>query len=193
MVNFRVFARAMSTIAKNFEVHQVVPDVIPKAPTALVHVSTIILLYCIFFIVLPVFNLFFYHSMCGIPCLRLIFVCMKLSNLKLIAKNIFVIYYTMFLFICDERYYFHSHLNIYLDILKQLTPSNNRLSCKVKLFDTRKYRESSCVRVTIDRVLSHLWMLFCCFWTPSKIFMACLEIFTNISIDWGDLTCFFLT
>ncbi|XP_026740889.1 protein D2-like isoform X1 [Trichoplusia ni] len=39
MVNFRVFARAMSTIAKNFEVHQVVPDVIPKAPTALVHVK----------------------------------------------------------------------------------------------------------------------------------------------------------
>ncbi|XP_049878999.1 protein D2-like isoform X2 [Pectinophora gossypiella] len=35
MVNFRVLARAMSTVAKSFETHGVVPDVIPKAPVAL--------------------------------------------------------------------------------------------------------------------------------------------------------------
>ncbi|XP_072934590.1 phosphatidylethanolamine-binding protein homolog F40A3.3-like isoform X1 [Epargyreus clarus] len=39
MVNFRVLARAMSTVAKSFETHGVVPDVIPKAPTALVTVK----------------------------------------------------------------------------------------------------------------------------------------------------------
>lgn len=39
MVNFRVFARAMSTVAKSFETQQVVPDVVPKAPSALVAVS----------------------------------------------------------------------------------------------------------------------------------------------------------
>ncbi|CAH0402842.1 unnamed protein product [Chilo suppressalis] len=38
MVNFRVLARAMSTVAKSFEVNQVVPDVVPKAPAALVKV-----------------------------------------------------------------------------------------------------------------------------------------------------------
>ncbi|KAM3959483.1 protein D3-like isoform 2-T5 [Aphomia sociella] len=39
MVNFRVLARAMSTVAKAFETHQVVPDVVPKAPSALVKVK----------------------------------------------------------------------------------------------------------------------------------------------------------
>lgn len=39
MVNFRVFARAMSTVAKSFEANQVVPDVVSKAPTALATVS----------------------------------------------------------------------------------------------------------------------------------------------------------
>ncbi|XP_045487158.1 protein D2 isoform X1 [Pieris rapae] len=39
MVNFRVFARAMSTVAKNFEANGVVPDVVPKAPNALVTVK----------------------------------------------------------------------------------------------------------------------------------------------------------
>ncbi|KAJ0172955.1 hypothetical protein K1T71_011131 [Dendrolimus kikuchii] len=34
-----VLARAMSTVAKSFETHQVVPDVIPKAPGALAHVK----------------------------------------------------------------------------------------------------------------------------------------------------------
>lgn len=40
MVNFRVFGRAMATVAKNFETHQVVPEVVSKAPAALVTVST---------------------------------------------------------------------------------------------------------------------------------------------------------
>lgn len=39
MVNFRVLARGMATVAKSFEVHQVVPDVVAKAPTASVQVS----------------------------------------------------------------------------------------------------------------------------------------------------------
>ncbi|KAL4712366.1 hypothetical protein ACJJTC_001527 [Scirpophaga incertulas] len=38
MVNFRVLARAMSTVAKAFETNQVVPDVVPKAPAALAKV-----------------------------------------------------------------------------------------------------------------------------------------------------------
>ncbi|CAG9791324.1 unnamed protein product [Diatraea saccharalis] len=38
MVNFRVFARAMSTVAKSFEANHVVPDVVPKAPAALAKV-----------------------------------------------------------------------------------------------------------------------------------------------------------
>lgn len=46
MVNFRVLARAMSTVAKSFETHQVVPDVIPKAPAALLNVSTCLLPLC---------------------------------------------------------------------------------------------------------------------------------------------------
>lgn len=39
MVNFRVFARTMSSIAKSFEAQQVVSDVVSKAPSALVTVS----------------------------------------------------------------------------------------------------------------------------------------------------------
>lgn len=39
MVNFRVLTRAMSTVAKSFEASQVVPDVIPKAPAALLQVK----------------------------------------------------------------------------------------------------------------------------------------------------------
>ena len=39
MVNFRVFARTMSSIAKSFEAHQVVPDVVSKAPAALATVK----------------------------------------------------------------------------------------------------------------------------------------------------------
>ncbi|XP_028164612.1 protein D2-like isoform X2 [Ostrinia nubilalis] len=39
MVNFRVLARAMSTVAKAFETHQVVPDVVAKAPAALAQVK----------------------------------------------------------------------------------------------------------------------------------------------------------
>ncbi|CAK1541414.1 unnamed protein product [Leptosia nina] len=39
MVNFRVFARAMSTVAKSFEANAVVPDVVPKAPAALLAVK----------------------------------------------------------------------------------------------------------------------------------------------------------
>lgn len=39
MVNFRMLARAMSTAAKSFEAHQVVADVIPKAPAALAKVN----------------------------------------------------------------------------------------------------------------------------------------------------------
>ncbi|XP_052751752.1 protein D3-like isoform X1 [Galleria mellonella] len=39
MVNFRVLARAMSTVAKAFEANQVVPDVVSKAPSALVTVK----------------------------------------------------------------------------------------------------------------------------------------------------------
>ncbi|KAL0818142.1 hypothetical protein ABMA28_008666 [Loxostege sticticalis] len=39
MVNFRVLARAMSTVAKAFETHQVVPDVVPKAPAAAAQVK----------------------------------------------------------------------------------------------------------------------------------------------------------
>ncbi|XP_045503215.1 protein D2-like isoform X1 [Colias croceus] len=39
MVNFRVFARAMSTVAKSFEANAVVPDVVPKAPSALITVK----------------------------------------------------------------------------------------------------------------------------------------------------------
>ncbi|XP_075984219.1 protein D2-like isoform X2 [Anticarsia gemmatalis] len=38
MVNFRVFARAMSTVAKSFKEHQVVSDVVPVAPTAIANV-----------------------------------------------------------------------------------------------------------------------------------------------------------
>ncbi|RVE44175.1 hypothetical protein evm_011169 [Chilo suppressalis] len=38
LTSFRVLARAMSTVAKSFEVNQVVPDVVPKAPAALVKV-----------------------------------------------------------------------------------------------------------------------------------------------------------
>ncbi|CAH0713924.1 unnamed protein product, partial [Brenthis ino] len=33
MVNFRVYARAISTVAKSFEANAVVPDVVPKAPS----------------------------------------------------------------------------------------------------------------------------------------------------------------
>ncbi|XP_047999604.1 phosphatidylethanolamine-binding protein 1-like [Leguminivora glycinivorella] len=40
MVNFRVFTRAMSTVAKSFSAHGVVSDVIPVAPQALAAVST---------------------------------------------------------------------------------------------------------------------------------------------------------
>ena len=39
MVNFRVLARTMSSVAKSFEAHQVVPDVIAKAPAALATVK----------------------------------------------------------------------------------------------------------------------------------------------------------
>ncbi|XP_038217414.1 protein D2-like isoform X2 [Zerene cesonia] len=39
MVNFRVLARAMSTVAKSFEANGVVPDVVPKAPSALITVK----------------------------------------------------------------------------------------------------------------------------------------------------------
>lgn len=34
MVSFRVLARAMSTVARSFEANGVVPDVVPKAPSA---------------------------------------------------------------------------------------------------------------------------------------------------------------
>ncbi|XP_041972209.1 protein D2-like isoform X2 [Aricia agestis] len=39
MVNFRVLSRAMATVAKSFEAKAVVPDVVPKAPAALVSVK----------------------------------------------------------------------------------------------------------------------------------------------------------
>lgn len=39
MNNFRVLARTMSSIAKSFETHMVVPDVVPKAPQALLSVK----------------------------------------------------------------------------------------------------------------------------------------------------------
>ncbi|CAG9559418.1 unnamed protein product [Danaus chrysippus] len=39
MVNFRVLARAMSSVAKAFEANAVVPDVVPKAPEAEVTVK----------------------------------------------------------------------------------------------------------------------------------------------------------
>ncbi|KPJ07781.1 Phosphatidylethanolamine-binding protein-like F40A3.3 [Papilio machaon] len=39
MVNFRVLARGMSTVAKSFAENAVVPDVIPVAPAALVKVN----------------------------------------------------------------------------------------------------------------------------------------------------------
>ncbi|XP_022831366.1 protein D2-like isoform X2 [Spodoptera litura] len=39
MNNFRVLARTMSTIAKSFESHMVVPDVVSKAPEAIVSVK----------------------------------------------------------------------------------------------------------------------------------------------------------
>lgn len=39
MVNFRVLARAMSTVVKTFEANGVVPDVIPQAPADLATVS----------------------------------------------------------------------------------------------------------------------------------------------------------
>lgn len=39
MVNFRVLARAMATVAKSFESNGVVPDIIPSAPAALATVS----------------------------------------------------------------------------------------------------------------------------------------------------------
>ncbi|XP_045503218.1 protein D2-like [Colias croceus] len=39
MVNFRVSARSMSTVAKSFEANAVVPDVVPKAPSALITIK----------------------------------------------------------------------------------------------------------------------------------------------------------
>lgn len=39
MVNFRVLARGMASVAKSFADHAVVPDVVPVAPTALLKVS----------------------------------------------------------------------------------------------------------------------------------------------------------
>ncbi|KAJ8711436.1 hypothetical protein PYW07_008678 [Mythimna separata] len=39
MVNFRVFARTMASVAKSFEAGQVVPDVVSKAPAALATVK----------------------------------------------------------------------------------------------------------------------------------------------------------
>ncbi|XP_004922749.1 protein D2 [Bombyx mori] len=39
IVDFRVLTRAMSTVARSFEASQVVPDVIPKAPAALLQVK----------------------------------------------------------------------------------------------------------------------------------------------------------
>lgn len=42
MVNFRVLARAMSSVAKAFEANAVVPDVVPKAPEAEVTVSCLV-------------------------------------------------------------------------------------------------------------------------------------------------------
>ncbi|CAH2094032.1 unnamed protein product [Euphydryas editha] len=39
MINFSVFARGMSSVAKAFEEHGVVPDVVPKAPASVIKVN----------------------------------------------------------------------------------------------------------------------------------------------------------
>lgn len=55
MVNFRVLTRAMSTVAKSFAHHRVVPDVIPVAPTELLSVSAFPLSFYKFFAIALVF------------------------------------------------------------------------------------------------------------------------------------------